>query len=160
YDFDDIFRGPAFRPGMIASWLAGFAVYEWLAQTPGLGFWSDFLARLHPPHAQIGASLPGFGIAFALGAVVSLAARRTGAVPLSRQAWAPEGRDDRAAREPRTRRDAGRAAAPGRCAVPLRPRPPPAARPRPDRRALRGRGPRRAVRPGRAARHDGSLRAR
>ena len=35
YEPDDIFRGPAVRPGMIASWLAGFAVYEWLAQTAG-----------------------------------------------------------------------------------------------------------------------------
>jgi nucleobase:cation symporter-1, NCS1 family len=86
YDADDIFRGPALRPGMIASWLAGFAVYEWLAQTPGLGFWSDFVARLHPPHAQIGASLPSFGVAFALGAIVSLAARRTGSLAFSRQA--------------------------------------------------------------------------
>ena len=66
YDADDIFRGPAFRPGMIASWLAGFAVYEWLAQTQDLGFWTDFLARLHPPQTQIGASLPSFGVAFAL----------------------------------------------------------------------------------------------
>ena len=85
YDADDIFGGPAFRPGMIASWLAGFAVYEWLAQTPGLGFWSDFLARLHPPHAQIGASLPSFAVSLALGALVSLGARRTGALALSRQ---------------------------------------------------------------------------
>ena len=44
---------------MIVSWLAGFAVYEWLAQTQDLGFWTDFLARLNPPHSQIGASLPG-----------------------------------------------------------------------------------------------------
>ena len=49
YEPDDIFRGPAFRPGMIAAWLAGFAVYQWLAQTQGLGFWTDFLAQLHPP---------------------------------------------------------------------------------------------------------------
>ena len=80
YDADDIFRGPAFRPGMIASWLAGFAVYEWLAQTQGLGFWTDFLARLHPLHAQIGASLPSFGVALALGGLASYTARRTGAL--------------------------------------------------------------------------------
>jgi putative hydroxymethylpyrimidine transporter CytX len=86
YDADDIFRGPAFRPGMIASWLAGFLVYEWLAQTQGLGFWTDFLAKLHPPHAQLGASLPSFGVSLALGAIVSLAARRTGALALARQA--------------------------------------------------------------------------
>src|SRR4029079_6619404 len=44
YEPDDVFRGPAVRPGMIAAWLAGFAVYEWLAQTQDLGFWTDFLA--------------------------------------------------------------------------------------------------------------------
>jgi hypothetical protein len=70
---------------MIASWLAGFAVYEWLAQTQGLGFWTDFLARLHPPHAQIGASLPSFGVSLALGAIVSLAARRSGALALTHE---------------------------------------------------------------------------
>jgi nucleobase:cation symporter-1, NCS1 family len=85
YESDDIFRGPAFRPGMIASWLAGFMVYEWLAQTQGLGFWTDFLAKLHPLHSQIGASLPSFAVALALGATASLAARRTGALALSRQ---------------------------------------------------------------------------
>jgi len=85
YEPDDIFRGPAVRPGMIASWLVGFMVYEWLSQTQGLGFWTDFLARLHPPHSQIGASLPSFAVAFALGALVSLAARRTGSLALSRQ---------------------------------------------------------------------------
>jgi putative hydroxymethylpyrimidine transporter CytX len=85
YTADDIFRGPAFRPGMIASWLAGFAVYEWLAQTQGLGFWTDFLARLHPPHAQIGASVPSFAVSLGLGALVSLAARRSGALALSHE---------------------------------------------------------------------------
>jgi putative hydroxymethylpyrimidine transporter CytX len=75
----DVFRAPAFRPGMIVSWLAGFAVYEWLAQTQDLGFWTHFLARLNPPHSSIGASLPGFGVAFALGAAVSFSARRVSA---------------------------------------------------------------------------------
>ena len=45
---------------MIAAWLAGFALYEWLAQTQGLGFWTQLLARLHPPRGGIGASLPSF----------------------------------------------------------------------------------------------------
>jgi len=58
YTDDDIFRGPTVRPGMIGAWLVGFLVYEWLAQTSGLGFWTDFLARLHPLHSQIGASVP------------------------------------------------------------------------------------------------------
>jgi NCS1 family nucleobase:cation symporter-1 len=78
YTTADVFEGPAVRPGMIASWLAGFMLYEWLAQSQGLGFWTDFLAKLHPLHSQIGASLPSFGLAFALASGVSLVARRTG----------------------------------------------------------------------------------
>ena len=68
---------------MIASWLAGFALYEWIAQTQGLGFWSHWLGTLHPPHGGIGASLPSFGVAFVLafavarlGSRVDAAARR------------------------------------------------------------------------------------
>jgi hypothetical protein len=60
-------------------------VYEWLAQTQGLGFWSDFLGNLHPPESQVGASLPAFAVSFALGALVSFAARRTGALALARE---------------------------------------------------------------------------
>src|SRR4051812_36724176 len=43
YTRDDVFGGPAFRPGMIVAWLCGFALYEWLAQSQDLGFWTDFL---------------------------------------------------------------------------------------------------------------------
>jgi purine-cytosine permease-like protein len=83
YTREHIFSGPAWRPGMIASWLAGFALYEWIAQTQGLGFWSHWLGSLHPLHGGIGASLPSFGVAFALafavahlGSGVDAAARR------------------------------------------------------------------------------------
>ena len=76
YEPRDIFGAPAVRPAMIAAWLAGFLLYEWIAQTQDLGFWSDFLARLHPPHTQIGASLPSFGLAFALALLAGLVARR------------------------------------------------------------------------------------
>src|SRR5882757_4025712 len=54
YSRAHIFDGPAWRPGMIAAWLAGFALYEWIAQTQGLGFWSSWLGHLHPPHGGIG----------------------------------------------------------------------------------------------------------
>ncbi|MDX6442397.1 MAG: hypothetical protein QOE43_2126, partial [Gaiellaceae bacterium] len=60
---------------MIASWIIGFCLYEWIAQTQGLGFWSRFLAHLHPPHGGIGASLPSFAVAFALAAAVTLPGR-------------------------------------------------------------------------------------
>lgn len=80
YTADDVFRAPAVRPGMIGAWLVGFLVYEWLAQPRGLGFWSDLLARLHPLDASVGASLPSFLLAFALGGATSYVARRARAV--------------------------------------------------------------------------------
>jgi len=80
YTRDDVFVGPAFRPGMIGAWLCGFLLYEWLATTQGstanLGFWTSFLKSLHPLHSQIGASVPSFALAFALAWLVSLVARR------------------------------------------------------------------------------------
>jgi nucleobase:cation symporter-1, NCS1 family len=71
YTREHVFAGPLWRPGMIASWLAGFCVYEWLAQTEGLGFWTRWLAHLHPPSGGIGASLPGFATAFVLAFAVA-----------------------------------------------------------------------------------------
>jgi putative hydroxymethylpyrimidine transporter CytX len=76
YTREDVFGGPAFRPAMIGSWLCGFALYEWLAQSQGLGFWTNFLGKLHPLDSQIGASLPSFALSFALASVVGLVARR------------------------------------------------------------------------------------
>lgn len=75
YTEADIFRGPAWRPGMIGSWLLGFCLYEWIAQTSGLGFWTNFLARLHPPHGGVGASLPSFAVSFVLALAVTLPGR-------------------------------------------------------------------------------------
>ena len=71
YTRGHVFEGPRWRPGMIASWLVGFALYEWIAQTQGLGFWSRFLGDLHPPGAGIGASLPGFAVSFGLAFTVA-----------------------------------------------------------------------------------------
>jgi nucleobase:cation symporter-1, NCS1 family len=75
YTEADIFRGPAWRPGMIAAWLVGFCLYEWIAQTSGLGFWTRFLAELHPPHGGVGASLPSFAVSFGLALAVTLPGR-------------------------------------------------------------------------------------
>ncbi len=71
YTREHIFGGPPWRPGMIGAWLVGFGLYEWIAQTQSLGFWSRWLSHLHPPHGGIGASLPSFGAAFALALVVA-----------------------------------------------------------------------------------------
>jgi nucleobase:cation symporter-1, NCS1 family len=66
YTAEHVFAGPAFRPGSIAAWAAGFLVYEWLYQPPDLGFWTRLLHHLPTPSYQIGASLPSFAVAFAL----------------------------------------------------------------------------------------------
>jgi nucleobase:cation symporter-1, NCS1 family len=79
YTAAHVFDAPAWRPGMIASWLAGFLVYEWLAQTQGLGFWSRFLGDLHPLHGGLGASLPGFAMSFGLGLAVAYVGSRVDA---------------------------------------------------------------------------------
>jgi nucleobase:cation symporter-1, NCS1 family len=71
YTREHIFAGPAWRPGMIAAWLVGFALYEWIAQTQGLGFWSRWLLQLHPAGGGIGASLPSFAISFVLAVSVA-----------------------------------------------------------------------------------------
>ena len=80
YTRADVFEGPAVRPGMIGAWLCGFLFYEWLATSTGatadLGFWTSFLESLHPPDAQIGASLPSFALSFALAWIVCVVARR------------------------------------------------------------------------------------
>jgi NCS1 family nucleobase:cation symporter-1 len=76
YGRADIFDGPAVRPAMIASWIAGFLLYEWLAQPVDLGFWTRLLADLHPLHSQIGASLPSFGAAFGLAYAAGAVERR------------------------------------------------------------------------------------
>ena len=76
YTRDDVFVGPAFRPAMIAAWLGGFALYEWLAQSQDLGFWTNFLGKLHPLDSQVGASLPSFALSFALASLVGLFAGR------------------------------------------------------------------------------------
>lgn len=73
YSEADIFDAPAFRPALIAAWLAGFAVYQWLHPT-GPSWWTDLLANAEPP--GIGASLPSFAVAFALTALASLHRRR------------------------------------------------------------------------------------
>ena len=66
YTSEDVFAAPAFRPGPVVAWVAGFFVYEWLYQPTDLGFWSRWLDGLWTPTYQIGASLPSFVVAFLL----------------------------------------------------------------------------------------------
>jgi len=71
----DVFGAATFRPGPVVAWLAGFAVYQWLFPQ-GPGWWVDLVERTNPPDLGIGASLPSFGLALALGAAASYVARR------------------------------------------------------------------------------------
>ncbi len=75
YSETDVFRGPAVRVGMIASWVAGFALYQWLHPV-GPSWWVDLVEHLDPPDAGIGATLPSFALAFVLGGAVALLGRR------------------------------------------------------------------------------------
>ena len=42
YRRSDFFAAPALRPGLIAAWLAGFALYQWL-QPVGPSWWTDIV---------------------------------------------------------------------------------------------------------------------
>src|SRR2546423_503107 len=66
YTEEKIFGSPAIRPGPIAAWVAGFIAYEWLYQPTDLGFWTRTVHHLPAPSYAIGASLPGFVVAFLL----------------------------------------------------------------------------------------------
>jgi nucleobase:cation symporter-1, NCS1 family len=66
YSPERIFRGPSIRLAPILAWLVGFLVYEWLYQPSDLGFWSRWMGALPTPSYAIGASIPGFGVAFLL----------------------------------------------------------------------------------------------
>jgi purine-cytosine permease-like protein len=75
YARHDFFAGPAFRPGLVLAWLAGFALYQWLHPL-GPSWWTDLLDRTSPPETQIGSSLPSFALAFGLAALAVLLERR------------------------------------------------------------------------------------
>ena len=75
YSEQDVFDGPAVRPGMIGAWIAGFAAYQWLYPT-GPHWWVDLVGKLDPPDWGIGASLPSFAVSLALGLVIATAGKR------------------------------------------------------------------------------------
>jgi nucleobase:cation symporter-1, NCS1 family len=77
YTSDDIFRSPAFRPGLIAAWILGFLLYHWLHVPPlGPSWWVDLVERVGQPDWNYGASLPSFAAALSLGALAVLLERR------------------------------------------------------------------------------------
>jgi nucleobase:cation symporter-1, NCS1 family len=78
YATEDVFDAPAWRPGLIAAWVVGFVLYQWLFPT-GPGWWVDLVENLDPPAWGIGATVPSFLVSFALAGVVALLSRRSAA---------------------------------------------------------------------------------
>ena len=76
YSEQDVFDAPAWRPGLVAAWLAGFALYQWLFPT-GPSWWVDGVGKLSPPDWGIGATLPSFLVSFALAGAIATLSRRT-----------------------------------------------------------------------------------
>jgi purine-cytosine permease-like protein len=76
YSEADVFTGPDWRPGMIAAWLAGFALYQYLAPA-GPHWWKAAIHHSSAPY-DMTASLPSFAIAFAIAGIASLVTRRSG----------------------------------------------------------------------------------
>ncbi len=74
YTRDDVFGGPALRPGGIVAWLAGFCLYQWI-EPVGPNWWTGIVAHAHPGNLSTGASLPSFAAAFALTVAFTLLER-------------------------------------------------------------------------------------
>ena len=75
YTTEDVFGSPPWRPGPIAAWVTGFALYQWLYPT-GPSWWVDAVDKLHPPDWSIGATVPSFLVSFGIAAVVARVARQ------------------------------------------------------------------------------------
>jgi len=65
YDERDVFAGPAVRVELLAVWIAGFCLYQWLAPV-GPHWWTSLVAHTSPGHSDWTASLPSFAAAFGL----------------------------------------------------------------------------------------------
>jgi purine-cytosine permease-like protein len=76
YSESDVFEAPEWRPGLVAAWVAGFCLYQWLFPT-GPSWWVDAVEKLDPPAWGIGATVPAFLVSFAIAGAVSLLSRRS-----------------------------------------------------------------------------------
>ncbi len=70
YSAAHVFDARAVRPGMILAWIVGFATYQLLSPT-GPSWWVEQVQRLDPPAWSIGATLPSFAAALAVGLVAA-----------------------------------------------------------------------------------------
>ena len=59
YSADDVFEAPAWRPGLVAAWIAGFAVYQWLNPT-GPVWWTDAVVEARAAGLGPGGDGPQF----------------------------------------------------------------------------------------------------
>lgn len=75
YTRDAIFGGPAFRPEMIAAWLVGFGLFQWLSPQ-GPAWWTRLIGHTDPAPIDFTASLPSFAAAFGLALAAGLLVRR------------------------------------------------------------------------------------
>ncbi len=75
YAAEDVFDSPPWRLGLIAAWISGFVLYQWLFPT-GPSWWVDAVDRLHPPAWGIGATVPSFLVSFAIASIVAVVSRR------------------------------------------------------------------------------------
>jgi nucleobase:cation symporter-1, NCS1 family len=70
----EVFAGPAVRWGMVAAWIVGFGLYQWLHPV-GPSWWTDAIGA--GADLGVGATLPSFVVSLALGlAVATLGKRR------------------------------------------------------------------------------------
>jgi purine-cytosine permease-like protein len=75
YTREKVFDGPAVRPEMIAAWLVGFGLYQWLSPQ-GPNWWAqDVMGHTDPAPIDFTASLPSFAAAFLLAGLAALIAR-------------------------------------------------------------------------------------
>ena len=80
YAAEDVFAAPAWRPTLVAAWIAGFALYQWLFPL-GPSWWVDLVDNLNPPAWGLGATVPSFLVSFALATLVSVVERRATPAP-------------------------------------------------------------------------------
>jgi NCS1 family nucleobase:cation symporter-1 len=75
YSPEHFFRGAALRPAPILAWIAGFALYQWLAPV-GPSWWTRLVDHADPAPWDFTASLPSFALAFGLTVASTVIARR------------------------------------------------------------------------------------
>lgn len=75
YTSGDLFEAPIWRPGLVAAWIAGFGLYQWLFPA-GPSWWVDVVEKLDPPSWGIGATVPSFLVAFVVATAVTAVERR------------------------------------------------------------------------------------